>query len=93
MAQLPGLTGVVWEWTGEGGQHNTYACTPHEAAGMKGALVVGTPAQGTGIDWLETGLVGLAGAIVAAPYVASQLLARCNRDEGAPPRPDAGRPR
>ena len=64
-------TTVVWEWTGEGGQHNVvaedgsfeselvgdeghtfeftpedsgvfkYACGPHKAMGMKGALVVG----------------------------------------------------
>jgi halocyanin-like protein len=91
----PGTT-VLWEWTGEGGQHNVvaedgsfesdltgeaghtyglevdgngivkYACEPHEAAGMKGAVVVGSPAQGGGVDWLKTGLVGLAGAIVAA---------------------------
>jgi len=63
-------TTVVWEWTGEGAQHNvvaeggafesdlsseagftfehtlseagthTYACTPHESLGMKGAVVV-----------------------------------------------------
>ncbi|MFA9518345.1 halocyanin domain-containing protein [Halopenitus sp. H-Gu1] len=62
-------TTIVWEWTGEGGQHNVsadggefesettadsghtfertlsagtykYACTPHEAIGMKGAIVV-----------------------------------------------------
>jgi len=63
-------TTVVWEWTGQGAQHNvvaedggfesdlaseegytfehtfeeagtyTYACTPHESLGMKGAVVV-----------------------------------------------------
>ncbi len=69
VAVSPGTT-VVWEWTGEGGQHNVaaadgsfesdtvseqgftfehtfeeegvfeYICTPHEAVGMKGAVVV-----------------------------------------------------
>lgn len=68
----PGTT-VIWEWTGDGGQHNVYdedvgyespmqskagatyaltfngrgvskyACAPHEAIGMKGAIVVGDP--------------------------------------------------
>jgi halocyanin-like protein len=62
-------TTIVWEWTGQGGQHNVaadggefesettsesghtfeqtldpgtykYVCTPHEAVGMKGAIVV-----------------------------------------------------
>ncbi|QLH76401.1 halocyanin domain-containing protein [Halosimplex rubrum] len=57
----------------------TYACTPHEAAGMKGAVVVGNPAAASGgdagIDLFETSLWGLAGAIVAAPFVASQIVA------------------
>ena len=69
VAVSPGTT-VVWEWTGEGGDHNVaaedgsfqsetvgdegftfehtfeepgiyeYVCTPHEAVGMKGAIVV-----------------------------------------------------
>ena len=103
-------TRIVWEWTGEGGQHDVvaengvfeselqgeagatygvevsgsgiveYACTPHKAMGMKGAIVVGTPAQGGGIDWLKTGLVGLAGSIVAAPFVASQVAADRRED-------------
>ena len=108
--QIDPGTRVVWEWTGEGGQHNvvvqdhdvesplqeeegvtyaldfdgtgivTYVCAPHEAAGMKGAVVVGEPTPATGVDWLRTGLVGLAGGIVAAPFVASEVLAR--RREG-----------
>ena len=52
-----------------------YACTPHKEIGMKGVVVVGDPVQGGGIDWLKTGLVGLAGAIVATPFVASQFAA------------------
>lgn len=72
----PGTT-VIWEWTGEGGDHNVvatdgafesdltgeaghtfaqtfqtetvslYSCTPHEAMGMKGAVVVGDMSVGT----------------------------------------------
>ncbi|MEF8853732.1 MAG: halocyanin domain-containing protein [Haloarculaceae archaeon] len=114
-------TRVVWEWTGEGGQHDVaaeddsfgsalkseagatygieisgsgtveYACTPHEAIGMKGAIVVGDPVQSGGIDWLKTGLVGLAGAIVATPFVASQVAAERREDDdgqsGPPTRP------
>lgn len=68
--QITPGTRVVWEWTGEGGDHNVaaedgrfesetrgdagfefehtfdeggtllYVCTPHEAVGMKGAVVV-----------------------------------------------------
>ncbi|GAB3418228.1 hypothetical protein GCM10027435_17930 [Haloparvum alkalitolerans] len=68
--QVAAGTTVVWEWTGEGGEHNVaaeddsfesdlsseegytfeqtfeesgvhkYACTPHRASGMKGAVVV-----------------------------------------------------
>ncbi len=92
----PGTT-VVWEWTGEGGQHNVvetegtfesdlsgdegftfehafaetgvyrYACGPHEAMGMKGAVVVGdvevdvSAAQGgdgSGEDGGESGTGG-----------------------------------
>jgi halocyanin-like protein len=63
-----------------------YVCTPHEAMGMKGAVVVGNPAQSTGIDWLKTSLVGLAGAIVAGPFVASEVAARRRRDDDEPPR-------
>ena len=104
-------TRIVWEWTGEGGQHDVaaadesfgselqseagatygievdgagiveYACTPHEGIGMKGAIVVGNPVQGGGIDWLKTSLVGLAGAIVATPFVASQFAAERARDD------------
>jgi hypothetical protein len=48
--------------------------------GMKGAIVVGEPVQGGGIDWLKTGLVGLAGAIVAAPFAASQVAAERRED-------------
>ena len=103
-------TRIIWEWTGEGSQHDVvaengafeselmgeagatygievsgtgvveYACTPHKAMGMKGAVVVGTPAQGGRIDWLKTGLVGLAGSIVAAPFVASQVAAERRED-------------
>jgi len=116
----PGTT-VVWEWTGKGGQHNVvgethdfespmqgsegdtyaveldgsgvvkYACAPHRMAGMKGAIVVGNPAAASGgsggIDLFETSLWGLAGAIVAAPFVASQIVAsrRSNDDEGRRP--------
>jgi hypothetical protein len=58
-----------------------YACTPHEAAGMKGAVVVGEPTQAAGIDWFKTGLVGLGGAIVAAPFVASEVLGRRGGDD------------
>jgi len=106
-------TRIVWEWTGEGGQHDVaavdesfgselkseagatygievdgagiveYACTPHEGIGMKGAIVVGDPPQGGGVDWLKTGLVGLAGAIVATPFVASQFAAERARDDEA----------
>lgn len=76
----PGTT-VVWEWTGDGGDHDVaaedgayasplhdgagetfehtfdaegigyYACTPHEALGTKGAIVVGdviVPSGGSG---------------------------------------------
>jgi len=69
-AKIDAGTTVVWEWTGEGSDHDvtdsdgafeselqgeegdtfehtfeeagsyTYSCTPHEAAGMKGALEV-----------------------------------------------------
>jgi len=114
-------TRIVWEWTGEGGQHDVaaedgsfgselkseagatygievdgagiveYACTPHKGIGMKGAIVVGDPVQGGGIDWLKTGLVGLAGAIVATPFVASQFAAERARDDGAETSPHAGR--
>ena len=116
----PGTT-VVWEWTGKGGQHNVvgethdfespmqgtegdtyaleldgegvvkYACAPHRMAGMKGAVVVGNPAAagagGAGIDFFETSLWGLAGAIVAAPFVASQIVAsrRSSDDEDRRP--------
>jgi halocyanin-like protein len=106
----PGTT-IVWEWTGEGGQHNVvgnedsfesdltgdagttygievdgngivkYAGTPHEAAGMKGAIVVGSPGGRGGIDWLKTGLVGLGAGIVAAPFLAGEVLARRHRDD------------
>ncbi|WP_436925268.1 halocyanin domain-containing protein [Halosimplex amylolyticum] len=70
-----------------------YACTPHQAAGMKGAVVVGNPAGAAsgaaGIDLFETSLWGLAGAIVAAPFVASEIVARRRRkdedDERRPP--------
>ncbi|NHN40461.1 halocyanin domain-containing protein [Halorubellus sp. JP-L1] len=78
----PGTT-VVWEWTGDGGQHDvaatddsfgspltdeagatfehtfeaegttTYSCTPHEAIGMKGAVVVGDAPAGTAADSVE----------------------------------------
>lgn len=87
----PGTT-VVWEWTGEGGDHDVaaedgayasplqdgagetfehtfdaegisyYACTPHEALGMKGAIVVGdviVPSGGSSLpepdygDWFD----------------------------------------
>ncbi|WP_459193432.1 halocyanin domain-containing protein [Halosimplex sp. J119] len=62
-----------------------YACTPHQAAGMKGAVVVGNPAGaaagGAGIDLFETSLWGLAGAIVAAPFVASEIVARRRKDD------------
>jgi len=67
-----------------------YACAPHEGAGMKGAVVVGNPAAGGGgglLD-LETALWGLAGAIVAAPFVASEVVARRRRkDEQSGGRP------
>ncbi|ELZ29298.1 halocyanin domain-containing protein [Halosimplex carlsbadense 2-9-1] len=62
-----------------------YACTPHKAAGMKGAVVVGNPAAasggGAGIDLFKTSLWGLAGAIVAAPFVASQIVASKRADD------------
>ncbi|MFC7196939.1 halocyanin domain-containing protein [Halosimplex aquaticum] len=62
-----------------------YACTPHQAAGMKGAVVVGNPAGAasgaTGIDLFQTSLWGLAGAIVAAPFVASEIVARRRRKD------------
>ncbi|WP_436930066.1 halocyanin domain-containing protein [Halosimplex halobium] len=62
-----------------------YYCSPHEAAGMKGAVVVGNPAgasgSGAGIDLFETSLWGLAGAIVAAPFVASQVVANRRKDD------------
>jgi len=68
-----------------------YACAPHEAMGMKGAVVVGEPgaAGGGGIVGLETALWGLAGAIVAAPFVASQVVANRRRDDEDRP---GGRP-
>jgi halocyanin-like protein len=114
-------TRIVWEWTGEGGQHDVaaeddsfaselkgeagatygvevsgagiveYACTPHKGVGMKGAIVVGDPPQSGGIDWLKTGLVGLAGAIVATPFVASQFAAERARSEDTETSPRAGR--
>jgi halocyanin-like protein len=68
-----------------------YACAPHRMAGMKGAVVVGNPAAasggGAGIDLFETSLWGLAGAIVAAPFVASQIVAsrRSNDDDRRSP--------
>jgi len=68
-----------------------YACAPHRMSGMKGAVVVGNPAAasggGGGIDLFETSLWGLAGAIVAAPFVASQIVAskRSDDDEGRRP--------
>jgi len=68
------------EGTFESAGVTRYACTPHKMMGMKGAVVVGTPVQGGGIDWLKTGLVGLAGSIVAAPFVASQVAAE-RRDD------------
>ncbi|MFB6140481.1 MAG: plastocyanin/azurin family copper-binding protein, partial [Halosimplex sp.] len=61
-----------------------YACAPHKAAGMKGAVVVGDPAaaaSGGGGDLFETSLWGLAGAIVAAPFVASEVVARRRRND------------
>ena len=106
-------TRIIWEWTGEGAQHDVaaedgsfgsalkseagatygievdgagiveYACTPHRGIGMKGAIVVGDPPQSGGIDWLKTSLVGLAGAIVATPFVASQFAAERARDDEA----------
>jgi len=120
----PGTT-VVWEWTGEGSQHNVvsddpefespmqgsegdtyalefdgqgvaqYACTPHKALGMKGAVVVGNPAgaggsgAGSSLFTLETGLWGLAGAIVAAPFVASGLMGRDDDESDRQPRQPA----
>jgi len=101
-------TMVVWEWTGDGGNHNVvaeegsfeselvgesghtfehafeetgvfkYACSPHEAMGMKGAIVVGdevaasaetaaaTSSGGLGLsDYLT---VGFGVALVAALF-------------------------
>jgi hypothetical protein len=51
---------------------------------MRGAVVVGDPAASAGpsVDYLETGLWGLAAAVVAAPFVASEILAR-RRDDGS----------
>jgi halocyanin-like protein len=68
-----------------------YACAPHEGAGMKGAVVVGEPsaAGGGGIVDIETVLWGLAGSIVAAPFIASQIVANRRRDDEERP---GGRP-
>jgi len=116
----PGTT-VVWEWTGEGGQHNVvaeddtfdsgqavssadttfehtfeetgtylYVCTPHEAIGMKGAVVV-EEGSGSGGDsgggggavtrppGTSTGLAVFGGVLFAALAAAPLLGWRANR--------------
>jgi halocyanin-like protein len=83
-------TGAVYGVDVSGRGTVKYACTPHKAAGMKGAIVVGDPLEGGGTDWLRTGLLGLAGAIVAGPFVASEVVARRRRDgPSEPPRQPA----
>ena len=95
-SDMMGSEGDTYALEFEGQGVVKYVCTPHQAAGMKGAIVVGNPAAaasgGTGIDLFKTSLWGLAGAIVAAPFVASEVVARRRRkeeDSGRPPRQPA----
>jgi len=82
-SEMQGSEGDTYALEFDGQGVVTYACTPHEPAGMKGAVVVGNPAaagsSGGGIDLFETSLWGLAGTIVAAPFVASEIVARRRR--------------
>jgi len=85
-SEMQGSAGDTYALNFDGEGVVKYACTPHEAAGMKGAVVVGNPAAagsggGGGIDLFETSLWGLAGAIVAAPFVASEVVARRRRND------------
>jgi halocyanin-like protein len=89
---LQGTEGDTYALEFDGSGVAKYACAPHEAAGMKGAVVVGDPAAGGGglVD-LETVLWGLVGTIVAAPFAASAAVARSRRKAGRADR-DGGQP-
>ncbi|WP_123535151.1 halocyanin domain-containing protein [Halosimplex salinum] len=85
-SEMQGSEGDTYALQFDGQGVVKYACTPHKAAGMKGAIVVGNPAGaaaggGGGIDLFQTSLWGLVGAIVAAPFVASEVVARRRRKD------------
>ncbi len=63
------------EFSGEG--VSTYACAPHEEAGMKGAVVVGDPAAGAGGTPVgEFALWGLVVAAVLSPFAVGEYFHR-----------------
>lgn len=73
-SELVQEAGHTFEWTAEGSGITRYACTPHRAMGMRGAIVVGEPDGGpsrariVGDTIAVLGGVGLGGGLLALVF-------------------------
>jgi len=69
-----GEAGATYGLTFDGTGISRYVCSGHAERGMRGAVVVGDVTAEPDESALKAALLGLAGAIVAAPAVASRVV-------------------
>jgi halocyanin-like protein len=73
-SEVFGEAGAKYGLTFETAGISKYVCSDHAERGMRGAVVVGDVTSDPDEGALKMALLGLAGAIVAAPAVASRFL-------------------